>query len=115
MTLPMMQRSLAPSKGPIPRTDPRGVDSAHHHANVAIRDVNGHLAPYRVPGTDLGTCLLASDLAPYRVPGTDLGPCLLASDLAPHRVLGIDLGTLFASIRPGAVPGAWHRFGPPVC
>jgi hypothetical protein len=38
-----MQRSLAPSKGPIPRTDPRGVDSAHHHANVAIRDVNGNL------------------------------------------------------------------------
>ncbi|MCE2753828.1 MAG: hypothetical protein LW720_18355, partial [Pirellula sp.] len=37
--------------------------------------------------------------------------CLLASDLAPHRVPGTDLGCLFASIRPGAAPGAWHRFG----
>jgi hypothetical protein len=70
------------------------------------------LAPHRVPGTDLGPCLLASGLAPHRVPGTDLGPlfasypawrrtgclapirapCLLASGLAPHRVPGTDLG-----------------------
>ena len=55
------------------------------------------------------------------MPGTDLGtltpiwaPCLLASDLALHQVPGTDLGTLFASIRPGAAPGAWHLFeGPP--
>jgi hypothetical protein len=65
-------------------------------------------------------------MAPYRVPGTDLGPCLLASGLEPHRVPGTDLGSLFASypawsrtgclaliwapfllaIRPGAAPGA---------
>jgi hypothetical protein len=31
--------------------------------------------------------------------------------LAPHRVPGTDLGCLFASIRPDAAPGAWHRFG----
>jgi hypothetical protein len=31
--------------------------------------------------------------------------------LTQHRVLGTDLGCLFASIRPGAAPGAWHRFG----
>ena len=42
-------------------------------------------------------------------------PCLLASDRASHRVPGTDLGPLFASIRPGLAPGAWHRFGPPVC
>jgi hypothetical protein len=42
----MIQRSLAPSKGPIPRTDPRGVDSVHHHANVSIRDVNGNLVSH---------------------------------------------------------------------
>ena len=30
---------------------------------------------------------------------------------APHRVPGTDLGSLFASNRPGAAPGAWHRFG----
>ena len=34
---------------------------------------------------------------------------------APYRVLGTDLGDLFASIRPGSPPGAWHRFGGPVC
>ena len=39
--------------------------------------------------------------------------CLLASGLASHRVAGTDLGPLFASIRPGAAPGAWHRFGHP--
>ena len=73
------------------------------------------LAPHRVPGTDLGHLFASIGLVPYRVPGTDLGPCLLASDLAPHRVPGTDLGSLFASIRPGVAPGAWHRFGPPVC
>ena len=40
--------------------------------------------------------------------------CLLASGLVPHRVPGTDVGPLFASIRPGAAPGAWHRFGLPV-
>ncbi len=34
---------------------------------------------------------------------------------APYRVPGTDLGHLFASIRPGSPPGAWHRFGAPVC
>ena len=34
---------------------------------------------------------------------------------APHRVTGTDWGSLFASIQPGAAPGAWHRFGKPVC
>jgi hypothetical protein len=41
--------------------------------------------------------------------------CLLASDRALHPVPGTDLGPLFASIRPGVAPGAWHRFGAPVC
>ena len=68
-------------------------------------------APYRVPGTDLGPFLLASDRASHPVPGTDLGSCLLASDRASHPVPGTDLGSLFASIRPGAAPGARHRFG----
>ncbi|RLS74538.1 MAG: hypothetical protein DWH99_00760, partial [Planctomycetota bacterium] len=73
------------------------------------------LAPYRVPGTDLGSLFASIRLAPYRVPGTDLGTlCLLASDRASHRVPGTDLGSLFASIRPGVAPGAWHRFGHPV-
>ena len=38
------------------------------------------------------------------------GPRLAYDDLAPHRVPGTDLGPLFASIRPGSAPGAWHRF-----
>jgi len=54
-------------------------------------------------------------MAPYRMPGTLLGSCLLAPDPALHRVPGTDLGPLFASIRPGAAPGAWHRFGLPFC
>ena len=42
------------------------------------------------------------------------GPRLAYDDLAPHRVPGTDLGPLFASIRPGATPGAWYLFeGPP--
>jgi hypothetical protein len=69
------------------------------------------LAPHLVPGTDLAACLLASDLATHLVPGTDLAAYLLASDLATHLVPGTDLGRLFASIRPGAAPGAWQRFG----
>ena len=53
--------------------------------------------------------------APHLVPGTDLGPYLLASDPAPHLVPGTDFGPLFASMRPGVAPGAWHRFRAPVC
>ena len=36
---------------------------------------------------------------------------------APHRacLAPIRARLLFASIRPGAVKGAWHRFGAPVC
>jgi hypothetical protein len=37
-------------------------------------------------------------------------PCLLASDRASHQVPGTHLGSLFASIRHGVAPGAWHRF-----
>jgi hypothetical protein len=33
---------------------------------------------------------------------------------APYLVPGTDLSRLFASIRPGVAPGAWHRFGPTV-
>ena len=53
--------------------------------------------------------------APYRVLGTDLGSLFASIRPALHRVPGTDLGHLFASIRPGAAPGAWHRFGAPVC
>jgi len=61
-------------------------------------------------------CLFASiDLASHLVPGTDLSASLLASDLASHLVPGTDLShrfvRLFASIRSGDAPGAWHRFG----
>ena len=31
--------------------------------------------------------------------------------MAPYRLPCTDLGCLFASNRPGAAPGAWHRFG----
>ena len=66
-----------------------------------------------VPLAELGQGETLQGLdAPYRVPGTDLGAFLLASDLAPHRVPGTDLGLLFASIRPGSPPGAWHRSAP---
>ena len=69
-----------------------------------------------VPLAELGQGETLQGLdAPHRVPGTDLGTCLLASNLALHRVPGTDWGSLFASIRPGSPPGAWHRFGAPVC
>ena len=57
-------------------------------------------------------CLLASGLAPRRVPGTDLGP--LFASIRPGAAPGAwhRCGPLFASIRPGAAPGAWHRCGP---
>jgi len=37
-----LRARIAPQK-PIPRTGPRGVDPAHHNANVAVRDANGKL------------------------------------------------------------------------
>ena len=73
------------------------------------------LALHLVPGTDLGTLFASIDLASHLVPGTDLGTLFASIDLALHLVPGTDLGTLFASIRPGVAPGAWHRFGHPVC
>jgi hypothetical protein len=81
---------------------------------TAIDRRTGCLAPIWAP------CLLASHLAPYRVPSTDLGT--LFASIPPWRrtgclapIWGHRFRPLFASIPPGALPGAWHRFGPPVC
>ena len=42
-------------------------------------------------------------------------PCLLVSGPAPHLVPGTDLGPLFASIRPGSSPSAWHEWHCTLC
>ena len=49
------------------------------------------------------------------MPGTDLGS--LFASIRPGAVPGTwhRFGDLFASIQPGAAPGAWHRLGKPVC
>ena len=72
-----------------------------------------------MPGTDLGSLFASYPawrrtgcLAPHRVPGTDLGS-LFASYPAWRRTgcLAPIWAPCLLAIRPGAAPGAWHRFG----
>ena len=69
-----------------------------------------------VPLAELGQGETLQGLdAPHRVPGTDLGS--LFASIQPGALPGAwhRFGDLFASIQPGAAPGAWHRFGAPIC
>jgi len=79
------------------------------HPHRCRRETRGLRNSGTVPGWSTMAWLRTGCLAPI------WAPYLLASDPAPHLVPGTDLGPLFASIRPGVAPGAWHRFGPPVC
>jgi hypothetical protein len=40
---PATRGVVAPSNSPVPRLGPRGVDPAHHNANIMVRDASGRL------------------------------------------------------------------------
>jgi len=67
-----------------------------------------------------GVC--AGRMLPFNLPELEVSGLALVTAIDDCQLIACgegsvvtDLGTLFASIPPSAVPGAWHRFGPPVC